>query len=576
MRWKKRFLITELILFLILSRPMENSVFEDGQADVSKPVEWARTYTYLGNFNKIDSICATPEGGVIVSGASWDFEQWYLKLSSVGEIEWQFSGIVFHSISLTEDGNYIGVGTSYAWETYGVAKVAAKFDSFGSIIWARAYDTSLGEKLNSVHPSNDGGFIVAGISTSFASPEYYSPDYYQTGTFGYGTSIWLLKLDSLGEIEWQKAIDGLDASSYWIYEEQDLTVRQVTDGGFIIAATTKFFGAGSFDVWIIKVDAHGDIQWQRTYGGTEDEFLATGGPHLFPTEDGGAVFVCKSKSFGAINTDAWVVKMGQYGEIEWQRLFSGELVESACAIAVKDNSEYLIGGSTNSSDLRDGDFWLLCLDINGNIRWEYSYGTARIDYAACITVLEDRHIVIAGIHLGSSNSKDLLAVKVSPEGELSSGCGMVNAAQPIAAVPEYYISDTPLIAKNTNGTSASLEIASSALELKSSLLCWNLVHPPILFSISSDFNRGLFGGEAFHKLTWQPNPDNISFQVAAYRIYRRRLSDSDLDYEPIAELTAGDYTYIDIQPNIQQKFKYYITAVDSIGLESNRSDVVEN
>ncbi len=576
MRWKKGYLIALLIFILTLSMPMGNSVFKDEQADISTPVEWARTYAYLGNFSEIDATCPTPDSGVIVSGSSWDFEQWYLKLSSVGEIEWQFSGIRFHSIAPTEDGNYIGVGTSYDWETYGAAKVAAKFDTHGAIIWARAYDTSLGEKLNSVHPCNDSGFIVAGVTTSFASPEYYSPNYYETGTYEYGASIWLLKLDSLGEIEWQKAIDGLDANSYWVRGQQDLTVSQMSDGGFIIAATTKFFGAGSFDVWIIKVNADGDIQWQQTYGGTEDEFLEVGGPHLLPTEDGGAIFVCRSQSFGAINTDAWVVKMGQYGEIEWQKLLSGELADSACTIALKENSEYLIGGSTSSFELKDSDFWLLCLDINGNIRWGYSYGTARIEYAACITVLEDRHIVITGTHISSSNSKDLFAAKVSPEGKLSSGCGMVNAAQPIVTVPEFGVSDTPLIAKNTNGTSAPIEITSSSLELRSSLLCWNLVHPPIQFSISSDFNRGLFGGEAFHTLTWQPNPDNTGLGVTVYRIYRRRLSDSDLDYEPIAELTAGDFIYIDIQPNILQKFKYYITAVDGNGLESNQSDVIEN
>jgi hypothetical protein len=114
------------------------------------------------------------------------------------------------------------------------------------------------------------------------------------------------------------------------------------------------------------------------------------------------------------------------------------------------------------------------------------------------------------------------------------------------------------------------------LKLKTSLLCWNLVHPPIRFSISSDFNRGLFGGEAFHTLAWQPNPDNAGLGVTAYRIYRKRRSESDLDYKLIAELTAGNFAHIDIQPNILQKFKYYITAVDGDGLESNQSDVVEN
>ncbi len=164
--------------------------------------------------------------------------------------------------------------------------------------WMRTYGGTASDDAYFVRQTSDGGYIVAG----------------QTPSFGAGDmDAWLLKLDGEGDIVWQKTYGGTDFDSAY-------SVQQTSDGGYIVGGQTRSFGAGDQDVWVLKLSANGDMTWQKTYGGTAFDF-----PNLVQqTSDGGFIVVGGTRSFGAGDQDAWVLKLDENGSVTWQKTLTGQ------------------------------------------------------------------------------------------------------------------------------------------------------------------------------------------------------------------------------------------------------------
>ena len=167
---------------------------------------------------------------------------------------------------------------------------------------------------------------------------------------------WVLKLNAAGQPQWQKTYGAgcLDAS---------FSVRQTTDGGYVVASGSLTFGAGLTDFWILKLDSNGTIQWQKTYGGAGFDLAHS----LEQTQDGGYVVAGWTGSFGAGETDAWVLKLSSTGEIEWQKTYGGTGFDVANTIRQTEDGGYVVGGWTDSFGAGNGDMWILKLDANGEI-----------------------------------------------------------------------------------------------------------------------------------------------------------------------------------------------------------------
>jgi len=219
---------------------------------LSLNAQWARTYG-TSEDECAYSICQTSDGGYIVAGGAgytyftsifyreyYDF--WILKLSSSGKIEWQqtYGGSNSdraYSIHQTNDGGYIVVGVTKSFGTGSSAILILKLSSGGDIEWQKTYGEALLHGAYSIQQTNDGGYIVAG----------------ETCSFGAGNvDIWVLKLASDGMIEWQKTYGGsqLDEAS---------SIQQTGDGGYIVAGSTDTYGAGKGDFLILKLSSNGDI-----------------------------------------------------------------------------------------------------------------------------------------------------------------------------------------------------------------------------------------------------------------------------------------------------------------------------
>jgi hypothetical protein len=251
----------------------------------------------------------TPDGDAALIGwtqsfGGTEYAIWIVKLGADGSIEWQktysHDWDFGESIKVTSDGGYAAVG--YGWDIgagrydYWVLKLAVD----GSIQWQRTYGGPRDDQATCLVHTADGGYVLAGETQSWGAGEW---------------DIWIVKLDRLGSIEWQKTYGGR-----WKDTTSAEPIRQTTDGGYVVTGRTDSFGAGEGDVWVIKLSGDGEVEWEKTYGGGRNEHARS----IRQTSDGGYVVAGYTRSFGAGEWDVWVLKLDGDGDVQCQRTFGGD------------------------------------------------------------------------------------------------------------------------------------------------------------------------------------------------------------------------------------------------------------
>ena len=303
--------------------------------DANGNTQWQKRYG--GSLNDVSySIEQTQDGGYIMAGetnAVLPFLGlfWAVKINANGEVQWQktYNQGWAHSIQQTSEGGYVATGMNMGkpW--------IVKLDANGSIQWQKKYAGILGDMAQSVQQTSEGGYIVAGMMKG---------------------EVWVLKLNSAGQTQWQKTYgnSSVDAS---------FSIQQTQEGGYILASVSLTFGAGLTDIWIVKLDPNGEIEWQKTYGGSGLDLAHA----IQQTQDGGYVVAGWTGSFGAGDKDAWVLKLDATGEIEWQKTYGGSGFELAHSIEQTQDGGYVVAGWTDSFGAGNMDMWILKLDANGNM-----------------------------------------------------------------------------------------------------------------------------------------------------------------------------------------------------------------
>lgn len=318
-----------------------------------------------------------------------------------------------------------------------------------SIEWQKALGGTHGESANAVQQTSDGGYIVAGNSMS--------NDGDVTGNHG-GGDYWIVKLNPAGGIQWQKTLGGSnvdDAQSirqttdggyiiagssnsgdgdisgnhgnydYWIVKldsngnmqwqkslggsssEQVNSVQQTFDGGYIIAGTTVSTDGditvsyGNNDFWVVKLDSGGNMQWQKTLGNIGDNI----GYYAQQTFDGG--YIAVGTSFNSSNLesglpDYWVIKLSNNGTIEWDKYFGGSFHDNAITIRQTPEWDYIVAGWTASNNGQvtnhhgNLDYWIIKLDSSGNLKWEKTLGGPDFDYLTALELTADNGYIVSG------------------------------------------------------------------------------------------------------------------------------------------------------------------------------------
>jgi len=372
-------------------------------------VNWARAYGGSES-DYFDSLQQTTDGGYVFAGSTRSFgaewnDAWVVKLDSNGQVNWskRYGGTDssdwdgFSSIRQTTDGGYIVAGETWSFGAGSTDAWVMKLDGSGNLIWEKTYGGNRGDQADCVRPTSDGGFIVAG----------------STWSFGTSKEIWILKLHGNGVIQWQKTYGGTDG-------EEDALVEQTSDGGYIVAARTWSFGAGYVDIWFLKLDASGNVVWERTYGGGGWDEVNT----IRQTSDNGYIIAGYTGSFGPGpgENNAWLIKLDQNGILSWQKTYGGHTnYESSYAhgLDLTSDGNFIVAGYTEAFGAGWSDIWVLRLNSLGQILWEKRYGMDDdSDPAYFIQQTNDGGYMVAGGNNIFEERLDVYLYKLDQNGDL--------------------------------------------------------------------------------------------------------------------------------------------------------------
>ena len=411
----------------------------------AQSIQWQNTIGGSG-FDQLRSIQQTADGGYILGGSSRSdisgdktesnmgtsttADYWVVKLNSEGNIEWQNTiggsgDDQLQSIQQTADGGYILGGysrsdisgdktenciidsTVYYWDYWVV-----KLNSGGNIEWQNTIGGNGDDYLNSIQQTTDGGYILGGSSTSGISGDKTE------GNIGYLYDYWVVKLNSVGNIEWQNTIGGS-------IEDALYSIQQTADGGYILGGNSRSDISGDktegdigylYDYWVVKLNSVGNIEWQNTIGGSLEDYLYS----IQQTTDGGYILGGTSESdisgdktenrLGPYNTwDYWVVKLNSVGNIVWQNTIGGSSTDILNSIQQTADGGYILGGYSRSDISGDKtenciidstvyywDYWVVKLNSVGNIEWQNTIGGSQGDWLNSIQQTADGGYILGG------------------------------------------------------------------------------------------------------------------------------------------------------------------------------------
>ena len=301
-------------------------------------------------------------------------------------IQWQkcLGGTVTdeaNSIQQTSDGRFIVAGYTFSNDgdvsgNHGNSDYwVVKLNSSGDILWQRCLGGTDDDYAYSIQQTSDGGFIVAG--------QTYSNDGDVSGNHGYDDA-WVVKLNSSGDIEWQKCLGGTD-------DDYAYSIQQTSDGGFIVAGQTYSNDGdvsgnhGYDDAWVVKLNSSGDIEWQKCLGGTNDDRAYS----IQQTSNGGFIVAGYTYSNdGDVSGnhgywDTWVVKLNSSGDIEWQKCLGGTSDDYANSIQQTSDSGFIVVGYTFSNDY----------DVSENHGYDDAWVVKLINEPEGITEIENYNLL---------------------------------------------------------------------------------------------------------------------------------------------------------------------------------------
>jgi hypothetical protein len=320
-----------------------------------------------------------------------------LFASAQPEIEWQknYGGSDYDnsfSIIQTNDGGYAITGyiLSHDGDVSGQNNDqqhiwVVKLNAQGVIEWEKGFGGTGYDRAYSIQQTSDNGFIVGGLTAS--------DDGDITEYFGY-EDIWVLKLDSSGNLEWQKSYGDDDNEQIW-------EILQTTDGGYVMAGNS-WINTSHSDFIVNKIYPNGDLEWQQIFGYNNDsEDYARS---IKQTTDGGYIVAGRTTVLeNQLNTsDYWVVKLNAQGVIEWDSRLGGSNIDEAWEVLQTTDGGYVVTGYSysNDGDVTGNhgmeDVWVVKLSASGSVQWQKSIGGSTHDRSYSIIQNSDGDFIISG------------------------------------------------------------------------------------------------------------------------------------------------------------------------------------
>ena len=375
---------------------------------------WAKTYG-TANWEATFKLIITADSGYLFAGGVIDSGQTtkdvlLIKTDKDGGLQWskKYGGggeemaSTLEGIEQTSDLGYIITGTTNGYDSIPSDNIfLIKTDAVGDTLWTRIYSAPLFDQALAVHQTFDGGYILSGRTTSFGAGQ---------------RDALLIKTDSAGMITWVNAYGGIEG-------EEGMSVKQTSDSGFILTGSSYSFSTTYPDIYTIKTDGNGTVQWSKIYdgGGVEASYC------IIETTDGGYALTGFTESFispdftgpgnplpqGGDSANVILIKLDTTGAITWSKIYGGKLLDEAYSLSQATDGGYLMAAITSSfgSDSTDNGYIIYTDSIGAidcftdpvvmqtinaatittpgsyNITWGFNYSTYNLSEA--LFVLQD-------------------------------------------------------------------------------------------------------------------------------------------------------------------------------------------
>ncbi len=293
----------------------------------------------------------------------------------------------------TEDNGFIIVGFTNSFGAGDMDIYLVRTDTNGTLLWEHTFGGPEDEYGWAMTTTADGGYILAG----------------QTESFGEGQEDgYVVKVSAEGQEIWSQTVGGPQ-------EDRIFSIDQDAESGFILTGTTRSFGEGQRDLYLVNVDESGDISWSQVYGESRDDV----GHSVRRTADNGYIITGYTQSFGAANYDMWLVKTDESGELEWQNFFGGPNDDRTIFGEQTADGGYILTGYTDGFEASGWDVFLVRTDAEGNVIWHTTFGGPANDTGYTAMETADNGFLLTGeTYSFGEGAGDMYVIKVNQDGQL--------------------------------------------------------------------------------------------------------------------------------------------------------------
>ena len=368
---------------------------------IQAQVDTLWTKTFGGNgYDCGQSVQQTTDEGFIITGYTESFgvgldDVWLIKTNVSGDTLWTktFGGgseDIGYSVRQTLDGGFIitGYTLSFGAGMYDVWLI--KTDASGDTLWTKTFGGTNDDFGIAVQQTSDEGYVIMGYTDLIGNGLY---------------DIWLIKTDDTGDTLWTRTYGANE-------DEKGYSVQQTEDEGYILVGYTTSFGVGSADVWLIKTNSSGDTLWTKSFGGVYDEW----GYSVQQTSDKGYIITGFTISFGAGLYDVWLIKTNDAGDTLWTKTYGANGEEQGYCVQQTLDEGYIITGFKRTLGINNTNIWLIKTDGSGNVLWTKTFGGSKNERGYSVQQTFDGGYIVTGFTtpLGAV-SEDIWLIKTTPD-----------------------------------------------------------------------------------------------------------------------------------------------------------------
>ena len=404
----------------------ETPIITDPPAEFNGTLAWVETFGGSG-IDQATAVVTTEDGAYMVVGSTYsndghfaglksttDADYFLMRVRPDGGVDWTkvYGGDddeLATGITKTSDGGYVLVGYSRSdncftgsnggFHDYYILKV----DAQGNEIWCQNFGYPGSDQAQNIIETREGDLMVTGFFDVSASGGQGNDDRENAGTLHGVGEYWGIKLDADGQFFWKRYFGGSN-------NDRSYNVMQTNDGGFVLIGSSESDdfditdSKGSYDYWAVKLSAEGDLEWTRSFGGSEIDIAYD----IATTIDGNFLIVGDARSndqdvstnYG--NADIWLVAIDPQGNLIWEKSLGGSMFDSAKDLLPMNDNLYCVTGSSRSNDVDvttnngENDAWTVVVDAQGTIIFEGAIGGSSLDFSEGAAQGVDGALLIVG------------------------------------------------------------------------------------------------------------------------------------------------------------------------------------